>query len=174
MRSKEEKVEATKNMFRLLNRKGRPVTETVAIKAYLMNIAYIPFVWVMQYLNLNGEVIALFAVMLGMDLVTGLGKTVAIGNKPESWRLANGIISKGVLLLIPLALAVAAKAVHMDITPLLYMVIDALILSELYSVIGNIYTIRTKKQIPEYDVLSKILKAIRNAIDKMLGDGDHA
>lgn len=133
-----------------------------------LNLVYIPFVWVIQYLDIDSEVIAIFSVLLVIDLITGWSKTIAVGDKPKSRRLAKGIIAKSVLILVPLVMALGFKALHIDATIVFYIVIDALILSEVYSIIGNIYTIRTGKYAEEYDVMSKILKIIRTMLNKLL------
>ena len=147
--------------------------QNVTLKIAAINFLYIPFISLLQYLNLDGEVIAIFSVLLVLDIVTGWFKVLSLGMKPRSWRLANGIISKVVMIIIPLVMALGAKAIHVDITGLFYIVIDALILSEVYSILGNIYTINTKKHVEEFDVLSKILKLIRNTLNKMLKDSDN-
>ena len=135
-----------------------------------INLVYIPFVWAMQYLDMDGEVLGILAILLVIDLITGWSKTVSLGEKPKSRRLAKGIIAKSVLILIPLVMALGFKGLHIDTTAVFYVVIDALILSETYSIVANIYTIRTGKFAEEYEVISKILKLIRTMLDKLLGD----
>ena len=147
--------------------------DMVTAKLFLLNFLYIPFVALMHYLNLDAEVMTIFASLLVIDIITGWFKTIAIGEKPKSWRLANGIISKLVLILVPLVMAAVAKGVHdIDVKVLFYVVVDALILSEAYSIIGNIYTINTGSKVEEFDVLSKILKLIRNGLNRLLQDKD--
>ena len=70
--------------------------------------------------------------------------------------------------MIPIVFALGFKAMHINATALFYVVVDALVLSEVYSVVGNIYTIRTGEVVEEYDVLAKILKRIRNLLNKIL------
>lgn len=138
--------------------------------AKVLNLIYAPFVAIMLYLKLDTESISVLALLLSIDMVTGVWKTLRIGQKPTSWRFANGLLSKGVLILVPLVIAVAAKGVHIDITPLVWTIIDALILSEMYSILANIYTIKTQQQTEEFDVMSLILKKIRHFINKALND----
>ena len=145
----------------------------ITAKIFALNFLYIPFVALMHYLGLDAEVMMIFSTLLVLDIITGWFKTIAVGEKPKSWRLANGIISKVVLILVPLVMAAVAKAVHdIDVRVLFYVVVDALILSEAYSIIGNIYTINTGNKVEEFDVLSKILKLIRNSLNRLLQDKD--
>ena len=144
-------------------------------KLFILNFLYVPFIALMHYLKLDAEVMTIFASLLVLDIITGWFKAIAIGDKPKSWRLANGIISKVLFILIPLVMALVAKALHdIDIKVLFYVVVDALILSEAYSILGNIYTIQTGNRVEEFDVLSKILKLIRNTLNKLLQDKDDA
>ena len=136
----------------------------------LLNVFYLPFIWVTQYLAMDEEVFVIFASLMILDIITGWLKTLAVGEKPESWRLANGIISKAVLIIVPLVMALSLKALHIDGEIIFYVVIDALILSEVYSIFGNVYTIRTGKYAEEYDVMSKLLRLIRTTLNKLLGD----
>ena len=137
-----------------------------------LNVLYAPFVAMFIYLDLDKEAVVGLTILLLVDMVTGVWKTIALGQKPKSWRFANGLISKLVLLIVPFALAISAKAVHIDITIFIYATIDALILSELYSILANIYTIQTKKITEEFDVMSLILKRTRYFINTILKDED--
>lgn len=142
----------------------------VAIKKVIITATYLPMVWLIHYLGLNAESVAILSTLLVVDTITGFWKEKAIGGVPTSTRLANGIISKMVLLIVPFLVALAAKGVGVDISTFVVVVIDILIISELYSTIANIYTIRSKKQVEEFDALSFILKRIRSILDRMLGD----
>jgi len=135
-----------------------------------LNLFYIPFIWIMQYLKMDVEVFSILATLLTIDIITGWAKTLALGDKPKSRRLAKGVIAKAVLILVPIVLALGFKALHIDSTAMFYAMIDAILLSEVYSIIGNIYTIRTGKFAEEYDVLSMILKLIRRMLNKLLED----
>jgi len=139
-------------------------------KVLFINLFYVPFVGFLLWAGVDKEALLVFAILLAIDIVTGLGKAYRLGHKWKSVRLANGIISKCILILIPLVMALVAKGLHLDISTLVFIVIDALILSEAYSIIENIYVFRSGKDIEEFDVLSLILKQIRNTLNKVLGD----
>jgi len=139
-------------------------------KVLFINLFYVPFVGFLLWTGVDKEALLVFAILLIIDIVTGLGKAYRLGHKWKSVRLANGIISKCILIVIPLTMALVAKGLHLDISTLVFIVIDALILSEAYSIIGNIYVFRSGKDIEEFDVLNLILKQIRNTLNKVLGD----
>lgn len=123
----------------------------------------------LAYLGLDKEAILLFSLLLLIDYVTGVTKSYKLGYAITSVRMKYGILSKLSLLLIPIVLAIGAKAVGSDFKSVLIIGLNILILSEVYSIIGNIYSIRTHKELPEYDVVAMLGNKIRNMLLK-LGD----
>ena len=136
---------------------------------FVMNFLYLPFITMLMYLGLNAEAVVGLAVLLVIDMVTGVAKEFKMGRMPQSRRFTNGLVSKVILVLIPFILAIAAKAVSIDITVMIWVVINALILSEAYSSIANIYTISTGKEVEEFDAMSHILRFIRERLIIWLG-----
>ena len=126
----------------------------------------------MNFIEMDRVVVSLYAALLSIDLLTGVLKAVRLGRKPTSKKFLIGIMAKLTFLLIPIILAIAAKAVGVNLKVFVTTVINALVLNEVYSSIANIYTIQTAKETAEFDVLGKILKFIRNYIDRMLNDKD--
>jgi len=137
---------------------------------YIANALYIPFVAFLNFLEVDKLVIALYALLLVIDIITGILKAIKLGHKPSSKNFLIGIMAKLTFLLIPLVIAVAAKAIGIDLKLFVITVINALILNEVYSTIANIYTINTGKKAEEFDVLSLILKFIREFVQRMLND----
>ncbi len=116
------------------------------------------------YAGADTEIFAIFTTLLIIDFVTGVAKAHTIGERVTSNKAKYGITSKLSLVLIPLVVAVSAKAIGEDATTLFKWSINLLVISEAYSIIGNIFTIRTKKELPEWDVISLIGKKIRNIL----------
>ena len=126
----------------------------------------------LAYLEISQEPFALFAILLMIDYVTGLVKAQALNISITSNKMKYGIISKLSLLFIPIVLAIAAKAVGVDSHYILMSGINILIISEVYSIIGNIYSTRTKEELPEYDAVAMIGKKIRNFLISKSGEND--
>ena len=120
----------------------------------------------LAYLGLSEESLFLFSILLVIDYATGVVKARMLGHCITSNKMKYGITSKLSLLLIPIVLAVGAKAVGADFGMALSVGLNILVLSEIYSIIGNIYSIRTKEELPEYDVVSMLGKRIRNILMK--------
>ncbi|MGE4396052.1 MAG: phage holin family protein [Sulfurimonas sp.] len=125
----------------------------------------------LTYLGLNGESFFLFSVLLIIDYMTGVAKAYRLGHYITSNKMKYGVLSKLSLLLIPVVLAIGAKAVGADFKTILMSGVNILVISEVYSCIGNIYSIHTKKELPEYDVVAILGKRIRNVLIKYSEEG---
>jgi len=113
------------------------------------------------YLGLDREVFAIFSALLVTDYILGIGKAISLKESVTSNKAKYGILSKMSLLVIPIVLAASAKAVGQDASNFFFWGMNLLIFSEAYSIIGNIYAIRTKKELPEWDVIALMGKKIR-------------
>ena len=118
------------------------------------------------YLGLDGEAFLLFSILLFIDYVTGVMKARTLNHSITSNKMKYGIISKFSLMFIPIVLAIGAKALDADFSSVLLVGINILVLSEVYSIIGNIYTVRTKEELPEYDAVAAVGKKIRTTLIK--------
>lgn len=126
-----------------------------------------------EYVWVNPEMIMLLVVLMGFDTVTGIGKRLSIGKKDITSRsfmiwLATKISVLTLLLLLAWTLKVTALGNNMAISA----VIGLFIAGELYSSIQNIYTMKTGKEVTEYDAVSAILggllRIVRTFIEKVL------
>lgn len=83
-----------------------------------------------------------------------------------------GLVSKMVLILLVFSIWLVGLILKQDIKPIMSALITALALAELYSIVWNIYEIRTGKKATEYDaitaVLSFILEKIKVAVEKII------
>lgn len=116
----------------------------------------------LNYIGLDKEVIRLYAILLGIDYLTGLLKAYRLKQHIKSNIMKYGILSKLVLLLIPITLLITAKIVGIDFDNMVKISINILAISELYSIIGNLYSVRTAKELPEYDVLALLGRKIKD------------
>ena len=127
---------------------------------------------VLAYLNIEKEQMMLLAILLVIDYLTGLYKARMLGHSITSNKMKYGCISKLLLLLVPIVLAIGAKSAGADFGFALLVGINILIISEIYSIIGNIYSSRTKEELPEWDAVSIIGKKIRNTLLRISGEKD--
>ncbi len=143
---------------------------TLANLKYYSLMLYAPFVAIAHFTGLNQVAMESLSLLIIIDLITGVLKTIRLGKKPTSTRLANGVFSKLVLLFLPISVALAAKGLGAGFYMLVDTFLSILILSELYSITANIYTIGKKVEVEEFDVVSVLLRVIRKRINKILGD----
>lgn len=146
---------------------------SVSIK-FLFNFIGFSLSAFMAYIGLDSNVFLLFGMLLMIDYITGVWKAGRLGHTITSNKMKYGVISKMSLILIPLTLAICAKIIGADFKYVLDTGMMILVLSEFYSIIGNIYSIRTKDELPEYDVVAALGKKIRNILLRMNDSNDNA
>lgn len=143
--------------------------EATTLIKIVWNSFVIIFSGILAYLEIAEEPFTIFALLLVIDYITGLSKAKTLGHSITSNKMKYGLISKFSLIIIPLVITMGAKALGADSHYLLNSGMYILILSEVYSIIGNIYSIRTGEEVPEYDALAMIGKQIRNILIRKVG-----
>lgn len=133
--------------------------------ASIGNVLLAGAAWVLVYTGLPAEPAAILAVLMCVDFVVGVGRARVMGEPVTSHKIKVGTISKCGVMTIPLVMALTAKGLGVDFNWLVGWSISVFILSESYSIVANIYTIRTGVAAPEWDAVSLILSKIRSAID---------
>lgn len=144
--------------------------ETTALIKIFYNSIVILISSILAYLNIEKDPIMLLSVLLVIDYFTGLHKAKTLGHSITSNKMKYGVVSKMLLLLIPIVIAIGAKGVGADFNIALIVGLNMLIASEVYSIIGNIYSSRTKEEFPEWDAVAMIGKMIRNVLLKKWGE----
>ena len=98
--------------------KGENMNESVTLKSTVMSGLYLPFVGLANYLDFDWELFAPLAMLLVLDYLTGWIKVWII--KPDdlkSNRAIAGIITKAVVLVIPVAFLIAGKHIYRTGSP---------------------------------------------------------
>ena len=144
-----------------------PANTTVTY-APLLNFLYIPCIPFLAYLSVPVEPIAILAVLLGMDYFTGILKVFVLRGDLKSYRAVAGLLTKASIILLVLTMAFMAKGVGLDFKLYLSLLISTLIISEAYSIVGNIYSAVSKEEITEFDAVAMVIKRVRIGIEKML------
>lgn len=122
------------------------------------------------YLGLNGESVLILTVLICVDIATGVARSSIVDGPRsiKSSRLAAGTLSKMLLIIVPMVLALAGKGVGIDMQAIAQASITVLILSQAYSIIGNIHSIQTGEEKAEFDAISFILVQIRNSLERYM------
>lgn len=139
-------------------------------QSVVLNTMLLPLASLISTLGLDVNKLFILSFLMFLDLTTGATKAYLSKEPITSSRLSAGILSKIMLLIIPLTIALMAKGVDMDLVWLVSFTVSILIVAEAYSVVGNIYTIKTGETVKEIDAVSAIVKALRRVLENFLGD----
>lgn len=136
----------------------------------IKNFLYIPAALAGVSLDAIGVLVALLA----FDIVTGIWRSVVLsgGAAITSLRAINGFFSKFLFVSIPVTIAYMGHGMGFDLSPLVSMSMGVLTLATGYSIIGNIYTIRTGRKVKEFDAMQIILMQIQAVIERYTARSD--
>ena len=135
----------------------------------LKHLGFIPAILI----GLPLESFVVLAVFMVVDTLVGIVKSMVIDGcrSFRSFRLAAGVSSKGIIILVPLLVAWAGKGAGVDLTFLAQSVLGLLIFSELYSILGNLHAIRMRKHVPEWDAVNFVLQKVQAVIEALIRNG---
>jgi toxin secretion/phage lysis holin len=140
--------------------------EKISSLAVVKNFSYLGAIFV----SLNPQSYTILGIFMIIDTITGVAKSGVV----HGWRSITsheaslGILSKMTLLLVPMLLAMTSHAVGMELNFVAKAALNILILSELYSILSNIQSIRMKKDVAEFDAISYALDKIRTGIENSI------
>ena len=151
-------VKTTKRMIEYMNTiQGWISTHWEPIKVALYGL--------FAFLNVDIDVVNVIMWLMIIDTISGVIKAIAVDKIKFTFKkFYLGIMSKFVLLLIPITLALMALGVGYDFTWAVEAVIRLIILSEGISFFTNIVSIREKKVYENRDYLSIILNWVRGEL----------
>lgn len=140
-----------------------PIKETATLnllspKAMFMNFLYFPLIY---FLNQHGEQLLILISLMIFDFITGIMKSRRLQKKISRYKLETGFYMKLGTLLLPFLFVITAKGVGYEIEALISFSIGIFIVIEFYSIIGNIYTLRTGSELEDKDFLSFALLSVR-------------
>lgn len=135
------------------------------IPTSIKNLGYL----IAAILGIQYDAVAAFGLLMIFDVFTGILASAKVNGVRSitSKRLAFGVISKLLLLLIPLSIALAGRAVGQDFLSVVHSAIFVLAVAEAYSIIGNIYTVKSGERVPEFDAISVVLKKVRIILESL-------
>jgi len=149
-----------------------PVAETSTI-AIIKTSWYLFSIAIFEFLNIPSSQMSILWILMIMDFISGVAKQFVINpieiTSYKAWRWA---IKKISTILLVGSVALMFKWVGIDWSDYIKWVLSIFIMAETYSIVQNTYAIRTGKILPEYDVISTVIKKlwefIINLIDKRM------
>lgn len=141
---------------------------TLTTGAIVKNALYVPAF----FMGMSMHSFGILFVFIVLDMITGIWRVYVTqgGDAIKSRHAINGLTSKMLFIVIPLVIAYMGKGIGIDLTALATGCLGLLIASTGYSVIGNIYTIRTGVAVVEFDAVRFILIRIRDLLDKLTAE----
>lgn len=132
------------------------------IPTQIKNLGYV----IAAILGIKYDAVVAFSFLMVIDVITGVLASASIDGwrSITSKRLSFGVISKLLLLFIPVSIALAGKVVGEDFSVLVRSSVSILAVAESYSIIGSIYAVKHGQRVPEFDAISVILKKIRDLL----------
>lgn len=146
------------------------MTEPITTGTILKHLAYIPAV----IFGLSTHSYAILAFFILLDTFTGVLRAGILHGWREvtSFKFTTGLVSKLLIIFIPLMIALAGKGVGMDLTFVAQSAIGMLILAQFYSILGNIHAIKIRKDVKEFDAVSWVISHVQSIVEKMLTDSN--
>ncbi|OLS16008.1 MAG: hypothetical protein RBG13Loki_0386 [Promethearchaeota archaeon CR_4] len=141
-------------------------THEITTATIIKNFGYIPAI----FFGLSTEAYGILALLMIVDTITGVIRVGVV----HGWRSVNshnlsfGILSKMCLILVPVVVSVAGTGAGVDLTMIAKGALSVIILSEGYSILGNVQSIRSRKDIDEFDAINFLLSRLRKMLEKLL------
>lgn len=145
-----------------------PTTTHATTGVIIKNAAYIPAL----LLGIAPESYAILTVFMLIDIMLGVTRSVVLhGAKSiKSYKLTAGLISKMLVLIVPLILVWAGRGAGFDFTMLGQWAVGILVLSQAYSMLGHIHAIQQREESTEWDAVAAIQARLRAALEALLVD----
>lgn len=129
----------------------------------LKDFAYLIFI----FLGMKTDVVKILFILMAFDTFLGIIKALRLGNKVDIKVLLWGIAIKMLLLGIPMTVALMAKALTFDFYYFIVAVMNIIVVSEGISIVTNIISIKTRKEIKNEDYITMLLFAIKEGLHRI-------
>jgi phage-related holin len=114
------------------------------------------------FLNVDLDVAHIIMWLMLIDTITGIIKSIVVGKLMFTFKaFYSGILTKFVLLLIPMLVSLTAMGLGYEFKWVIDSALRLIVLSESISVLTNIISIKQRRNIQNRDYLSLILNIIR-------------
>lgn len=131
--------------------------------------AYLGLIALFEFLDMPQLQADILTYLMLIDFISGIAKQARINYKEiTSYKVWIGIMKKSFTFVMILSIGLVFKAMEIDGDGVIKAVMTILIGAEGYSILRNIYTIRTGKYMKEVDVVTLLIRALGDFILKYL------
>lgn len=146
------------------------INEDLAIPAlgkFIFTSAVAMFASLTAYLNINTEALALYFTLLAVDLITGVVAAFVIREAMTLARFYAGILSKFLLFIIPITVAIVVKIQGDGLLWFIKWTVLVLAVSEFISIVNNVQKAKGNKPLPELDAVGMITGKLRDTLETL-------
>ena len=142
---------------------------TSTLVEWIKTLGYFVAVFTFDYLWIPEQQFAILWILMVIDTITGISKAYSVDPQSiTSHALGKGVLKKFITVILVYTLAVLGMGVWIPPEHFMEWWLSLLIMSEGYSALQNIYAVRTGVVLPEYDVISIILKKLSDYLKEKL------
>ena len=142
---------------------------TSTLVEWIKTLGYFVAVFTFDYLWIPEQQFAILWILMVIDTITGISKAYSVDPQSiTSHALGKGVLKKFITVILVYTLAVLGMGVWIPPEHFMEWGLSLLIMSEWYSALQNIYAVRTGVVLPEYDVISIIIKKLGTVIKDRL------
>jgi len=117
---------------------------------------------VFLYLKIDVDLMVILGWLMIIDTCVGPVKVLRIDPREFSFKqTVIGFLTKLAILMLPLTLALVMKGLGLQFNLLTVFAIKLLIVSEGISIVSNMISIKTKKEVKDFDLITRFLKWVR-------------
>jgi len=128
---------------------------------------------ILDYFSISSEGLLVMSVLLVVDFFFGIIAAKVRWEKIESSKWQSGLIRKLSRWVIPFVVAWWLKWTWMwGMDELITAILWMIVFSELYSIIGHIYSINYKEELPELDSIKLLLNWIAKLLKSLVNKTD--
>lgn len=120
------------------------------------------------FLNINTDVVKALLWLMLADTAFGICKSIVMKRPFKFPILFEGFISKIMILLIPMVLALIGKGLGYDFKILPDTAMKILVVAEGISIFKSFYVIRTKKEPEDVDIITMLIISIRKGLMSLI------
>ncbi len=139
---------------------GKATEAITTVKTFLYGI--------FLFLDIDVNIVKILAILMAVDTVLGIFKAIRLREKISFKKLIWGMVTKTSVLIVPMILALVAKALSFDFTWFVNAVLNILVLAEAFSSISNIISIKEGKQVENQDFITKLLHGVRKGLSNLI------
>ena len=130
---------------------------------------YVAFTSFILYFNIPQEALWVLGTLMIIDTITGVAKQYKVESIGiTSKRMTTWVVTKFVTLMFLFSGWLVINFLKIDPEYYVQTVLSVLIMAEFYSIIQNVYAVRTGVILPEYDVISIALKRLTGVIQDFI------